>query len=661
MKLATEILLDSAIQGAAILAIANILALLLGRQAATRHLVWTLCAAVLLMLPVGNALLPPLRLQSVLWRTDRQGSQVSPMANVGAALVEVFGNWPTTGKRGARHEASDHGLDATPGNGKVTGGARAQPGEPSKFYRWLQRNRIVVVHWLLFIWGIGAVIVLARPAAGFYSLGFLARRSRPPEGSAWRSSIERLARAGVPVHKARILTSRHRAMPMAWGLFRATILLPEEAAQWPFEWFEIAVRHEFAHIERRDCLATLLARLAVGLYWWNPLAWRLVHRVEIEQEFACDDRVLVGGARPSAYAEIILAIASGNAFDSIEALGVALASNRGSALEARVRALLDLHRRLAPVRPEIRVLAIGAAVLVAGSASALRLAASESSLTSRATAVRPLPERAPANVAATDESPATQRNSWPRFETVGVALDHPLSKPDGDASSRELTPRPESQNTETPSPLADGLVARWRGDGNCKDSSGEHHGGEIDKRPFVSGLNGDAFVFVPKSKAQEPVNIADSSDFYLSESMTVCFWIHPLAWKGVVISRADTISGLDAWRFDLENRGSLSFCFNSSDSHSSSLRAPVSLHQWHHIAVTFDHGDVKIYVNGVLQGENKTEYRPIGAFEALSAPRLTIGNAAGAEQSHSMVGALQDVRIYRRPLEPAEIATVIKD
>ncbi len=133
--------------------------------------------------------------------------------------------------------------------------------------------------WILAIlWAAGTVFLLLRLILGYW------RVSRMVNGS------------GVSV-------------PLASGLFRPKVSLPREAGEWP-EWQrEAAMRHENAHIDRKDLQANLIANLACAVYWFHPLVWLLAARMRCEQEAACDDAVLQSGFDPAAYAEALLAVA----------------------------------------------------------------------------------------------------------------------------------------------------------------------------------------------------------------------------------------------------------------------------------------------------------------------------------------------------------------
>src|SRR4029450_3001200 len=86
-------------------------------------------------------------------------------------------------------------------------------------------------------------------------------------------------------------------------------VIPETADAWTLERRRAVLLHELAHIERRDCLTQTLASLASAGYWIDPGAWWAAKRLQVEREFACDDRVLALGAGARDYAGHLLEIA----------------------------------------------------------------------------------------------------------------------------------------------------------------------------------------------------------------------------------------------------------------------------------------------------------------------------------------------------------------
>jgi HEAT repeat protein len=139
----------------------------------------------------------------------------------------------------------------------------------------------------------------------------------------------------------RIILSRELEVPVTWGLLRPVVLLPSAARRWEAERRRLVLRHELAHVRRGDYAGHLLIELACALHWVNPFAWRAAHRARLEQEHACDDRVLGLGTRSVDYAEHLLDIARRFAVPAIPPRG-ALAMAAAATLPERMRAILDV-------------------------------------------------------------------------------------------------------------------------------------------------------------------------------------------------------------------------------------------------------------------------------------------------------------------------------
>ncbi|HWE51235.1 MAG TPA: M56 family metallopeptidase [Bryobacteraceae bacterium] len=99
------------------------------------------------------------------------------------------------------------------------------------------------------------------------------------------------------------------SVPVVTGLLRPVILLPRAAERWPAWRMDAALRHETAHIRRKDLQALVLAHLACAVYWFHPLVWVVAAQLRREQENACDDAVILSGLDPASYAEALLASA----------------------------------------------------------------------------------------------------------------------------------------------------------------------------------------------------------------------------------------------------------------------------------------------------------------------------------------------------------------
>lgn len=143
---------------------------------------------------------------------------------------------------------------------------------------------------LKMIWLLGSIVVLLRFLFGAGYLLFKSQSKRQLDSAA----------SGVRVRLAGVST------PVVWGWIRPLILLPEAAAEWPAERRELAIRHELTHLRRLDNWSSLIVLAARGLYWFHPLVWWISSKLMLEQELACDERVLASGASATQYAEFLV-------------------------------------------------------------------------------------------------------------------------------------------------------------------------------------------------------------------------------------------------------------------------------------------------------------------------------------------------------------------
>jgi len=106
-----------------------------------------------------------------------------------------------------------------------------------------------------------------------------------------------------------VLMWRTVASPMVWRVGgRARLLLPNDlVAKLDREQLTPILLHELAHLRRGDHWVRCLELVAIGLYWWHPVAWWARRELERVEEQACDAWVLwaSSGAGPQ-YAHALL-------------------------------------------------------------------------------------------------------------------------------------------------------------------------------------------------------------------------------------------------------------------------------------------------------------------------------------------------------------------
>jgi len=325
-----SILMIAALKSTVVLGAAWMLALLLrGRSAAARHLVWTAAAAAVLALPLLSLSLPALHLPL--------STAILP-ANSGV-VFRAFG-----------FAAAD---DSTQPPVTAPNSARTAPPSPS---------RPDARFWLMLIWAAGAAASFLKMLAAYGSLWRARRAAQPYDDGGLTATLAQSL--DIP-HSVPVLETGSGGMPMTFGFLRPAVFMPADSADWSEERRRIVLLHELAHVRRGDAATHLLARTALALNWWNPLAWFAWREFLKERERATDDLVLSAGARASEYATHLLEVARAMHTAPVSACA-AVAMARRSQLEGRLLAILDSRTNRKPIRSATPALvALMAALLVA--------------------------------------------------------------------------------------------------------------------------------------------------------------------------------------------------------------------------------------------------------------------------------------------------------
>jgi beta-lactamase regulating signal transducer with metallopeptidase domain len=330
---------DVAAKATLVLAGAGAVAIVLrSASAASRHLCWCLGLSAVLVLPALSLALPQ-------W-----SCRVLPTATETVGLIPASTDLqaPHPAPPGVAPRSLDGiGFDEDPL--RDSGSAGRPASRPDTARPAAQRGRSWVLFnpswsWLWAAWLVGATTVLSAPIAGGIALRRWAREAEPIVGEDWTALLLGLsAQLGLTGH-IRLLRSTRAVMPMTWGWIRPVVLLPAESESWDVDRRRDVLLHELAHVRRLDCLTQIIARAACAVYWFHPLAWFAERRLRIERERACDDVVLLSGARASDYAGHLLEIARGLNVPRAVAQS-ALAMARPPQLEGRLVAILDPARR----------------------------------------------------------------------------------------------------------------------------------------------------------------------------------------------------------------------------------------------------------------------------------------------------------------------------
>ncbi|HAV62599.1 MAG TPA: hypothetical protein DCY13_09565 [Verrucomicrobiales bacterium] len=194
---------------------------------------------------------------------------------------------------------------------------------------------------------LGAVILIAfaRLARLLWQYGQLARLKNVgtlPESKVQEMFDRLRIELGID-RDVRLRLNENVSTPMAIGFRRAVVLLPRslpEAAT-PAE-LEAVLRHELAHVQRRDDWSNLVQQLVAAALFFQPAVWWLSRRLTIEREVACDDYALAGAPSHRDYALFLTEFAGRSRSQSWLAAPAAWSSN--SQLKERINMILDAKR-----------------------------------------------------------------------------------------------------------------------------------------------------------------------------------------------------------------------------------------------------------------------------------------------------------------------------
>jgi beta-lactamase regulating signal transducer with metallopeptidase domain len=200
--------------------------------------------------------------------------------------------------------------------------------------------------WLSGIWAVGFVFFLTRLALAAHGLSMWRKRS---------AKVDEIR--GVEIREVSGLHG-----PVAAGVLRKVIFVPETWRAWNEADREIVLRHELSHHRRADPLWRLCAEIARAAMWWHPLAHWMAGRFNLQCEYACDEAVVQEGTDAKTYARLLCSIAEKQSHAPL-----ALAMANPSSLHRHVARMLQPSPRFGMIA-FVALATLGAAAAAALSA-----------------------------------------------------------------------------------------------------------------------------------------------------------------------------------------------------------------------------------------------------------------------------------------------------
>lgn len=294
----------------------------------------------------------------------------------------------------------------------------------------------------------GLLVISGRFFLGLWTLGRWTNEGRVVVDPAWANALLRLDPSGL----TRLIVSNRVKGPLSWGLPPGIILIGEDCLKQRHA-ASAVLAHELAHIHRGDWIFALLSKLALALFWFNPMVWLLHAALSARIEEAADAQA-VRAIEPRTYARALIDLACDHTCPA--ALGMI---GSPDALKKRIAQVMKPQPKIS--RPLVMLLSIGTLVALATPLAAVELTARQGSTamvaedrTLPAPPAPPAPPAAPSSMAP-PAPPASSFGSEPRRYVS-------LRVPDGSAVriSQRVSQNATSARAEAVSARTEANLAR---------------------------------------------------------------------------------------------------------------------------------------------------------------------------------------------------------
>lgn len=205
-------------------------------------------------------------------------------------------------------------------------------------------------------------------------------------------------------------------------------------------------------------------------------------------------------------------------------------------------------------------------------------------------------------------------------------------------------------------PLVDGMVAWWRAEGNTLDSVGMNHG-TLAGASFAAGWAGQAFTF---DGGNDGVLVGDTVALRPLTNLTIEGWIKtsgvsPSAMASFIAARSGLANeGYEFGVYPLPT-GELRFTLNGGAGGADLFSTNgVADNAFHHVAATYDGVKLRIYRDGLLDGEKAAAV----SINYTPGNPLWIGRRELTAIPGYFAGLIDELSIYERALTEIEIAAI---
>lgn len=226
-------------------------------------------------------------------------------------------------------------------------------------------------------------------------------------------------------------------------------------------------------------------------------------------------------------------------------------------------------------------------------------------------------------------------------------------------------------NSYTPNNLDDGLVLNLPFTGNTNDISGNNNNGTNNGAVLTTDRHGNANSAYQFNGSTNYIDIADANSLDVTQNATFSVWVYQTgesfdSWNNAYTSRIieKGNAGIDnGYLLDAVHNtntvGSSDYCGANQNrvrfigGNGTNGTSCFGFNLWTHICVTFNNGEIKIYLNGVLDKSYSglSKYIPVNNLPV----RIGATQPISGFEYASFKGKIDDIRIYNRALSASEI------
>ncbi len=194
------------------------------------------------------------------------------------------------------------------------------------------------------------------------------------------------------------------------------------------------------------------------------------------------------------------------------------------------------------------------------------------------------------------------------------------------------------------------IVMHLKGDGTALDATTNGHDGSlVNGTSYAAGKLGQAFSF---DGVDDHITVNASGDLEPSPEISVAMWIKAMPSGGLKLladSSHGSSNGNFGWAIQMTSAGRVGIAYgNSSGFPALDSTTVLADNTFHHFAATLDGTDMRIYVDGILDGTASYSGTPMGTGQ-----EIRLGRHFSLTRQYN--GLLDDVRIYNNALSGSQV------